>query len=470
MKIILSFFLLIFVILKITVLSGCANIIPPTGGDRDSLPPVLVTAYPANGSVEFKAKTITLTFDEYVELQSIQENLIVSPTPDLFPAVNSKLKTVTVKLPESLEPNTTYSYNFGKSIKDINEGNVLNGFNYVFSTGPVIDTLELSGKVLLAETGAPDSTLIVMLHRNGNDSAVIKENPRYITTLDSSGNFHFRNLAPGTYYVYALKDDLRSRRYQQESQIFGFANEPVIAQPNPLPIEIHAYVEKKATETKSSLTLNKNAGSRDTSKLKYTTSAGTGKQDLTKNLTLIFDRPLVNFDAALIQFSTDSTFFPEKNFSLEMDSLNKKITLKTSWKPGTRYNLIINENFAQDTLGRKLAKTDTIKINTLNQSDYGSLRLNFSNTDLSKNPVLFFYLGTLERDSYPITSNVFYQPLFLPGEYNIRVLFDDNKNGKWDPGEFFNARKQPEIFRRIQFKLDVRVNMDNEFDLVMPEK
>ncbi len=449
---------------------GCANIIPPTGGERDSLPPVLVTASPPNATKEFKARTITFTFDEYVELQTIQENLIVSPTPDRFPNVTSKLKTVTIKILDSLEPNTTYAYNFGKSIKDINEGNVLNGFNYIFSTGPLIDTMELTGKVLLAETGTADSTLIVMLHRNGEDSAVIKEKPRYITTLDSAGNFHFRNLAPGTYYAYALKDDSRSRRYQQESQLFGFTNDPVIVKPDPLPIEIHAFVEKKPADTKSTLTLNRNTGGRDTSRLRYTTSTGIGSHDLNKELILTFERPLLNFDSALLQFSSDTTFIPEKNFSLEMDSLNKIITLKTSWRPGTLYNLIIDKNFAEDSSGRKLAKTDTIKINTLNQSDYGSLRLNFSNTDLSKNPVLFFSLGALEFGSYPLTSNVFYQQLFLPGEYEIRILFDDNKNGKWDPGAFFNNRKQPEIFRRIQTKLSIKVNMDNEFDLVMPEK
>ena len=471
MKIILSFLLLIFVILKIVVLSGCANIIPPTGGDRDSLPPILVHADPANATKQFKAKSITFTFDEYVELQAVQENLIVSPIPELMPVVNSKLKTVTVKILDTLEPNTTYAYNFGKSIKDINEGNVLNGFNYVFSTGTVIDTMELTGKVLLAETGSPDSTLIVMLHRSGEDSAVIKEKPRYITTLDSSGNFRFRNLAAGTYYAYALKDDTRSRRYQQESQLFGFLNEPVQVQPDPLPIELHAYIEKKEDGTKIPLTLNRTTGNRsETKKLRYTNSLGNGKQDLTKDLAFTFEHPLKNYDSTLIQLSTDSTFIPEKNYTLELDSLKKKITLKTAWKPGTLYNLIINEKFAVDTLENKLAKSDTITINTLKLSDYGSLRINFTKADLSKNPVLFIHVGTTVISSFPLTSSVFYQQLFLPGDFDLKILFDDNKNGKWDPGQFFVNRKQPEIVRPVQKKLNIRVNMDNEFDIIMPDK
>ena len=450
---------------------GCANIIPPTGGDRDSLPPILVNANPANATKEFKAKTITFTFDEYVELQGVQENLIISPTPELLPIVSSKLKTITIKILDTLEPNTTYAYNFGKSIKDINEGNVLKGFNYIFSTGSVIDTMELTGKVLLAETGTVDSTLIVMLHRNGNDSAVIKENPRYVTTLDSNGNFRFRNLAAGTYYAYALKDDTRSRRYLSEGQLFGFSDEPVYVRPDPLPLELHAYIEKKDDGSKSSLTFNRNTGNRsEANKLRYTTNLGTGKLDITKDLIIKFEHPLKNLDTSKLLFSTDSTFIPEKNYTLEMDSLNKEITLKTTWKPGTLYNLVINQEFAEDTLGNKLSKTDTIRINTLKLSDYGSLRINFSNTDLSKNPVLYFQVGALVINSFPLTSSVFYQQLFQPGDYDLKILFDDNMNGKWDPGEFFEKRKQPEMVRTIPKKLNIRVNMDNEFDLEMPDR
>ena len=450
---------------------GCANIIPPTGGDRDSLPPVLIQANPPNGTKEFKAKSVTFTFDEYVELQGLQENLIVSPTLESFPVVNSKLKTVTLKMPDVLEPNTTYAYNFGKSIRDINEGNVLKNFTYIFSTGSIIDTLEFSGKVLLAETGGTDSTLIVMLHHNGEDSAVIKENPRYVTTLDSSGNFRFQHLAAGTYYAYALKDDTRSRRYLSEGQLFGFSDEPVYVSPDPIPLTLYAYIEKKDAGTSSSLSLNRGAVSRqDAGKLKYTTNMGIGLLDITKDLIISFEQPLRNFDSSLLLFSTDSTFIPNKNFTLELDSLHKKITLKTSWLPGTLYNLVINQDFAEDTLGNKLSKTDTLKINTRKLSDYGSLRINFSNTDLSKSPVLFFYLGSLQMGSFPLTSSVFYQPLFLPGDYDLRILFDDNKNGKWDPGEFFEKRKQPEIVRPIKTKLNIRVNMDNEFDLAMPDK
>jgi hypothetical protein len=197
---------------------------------------------------------------------------------------------------------------------------------------------------------------------------------------------------------------------------------------------------------------------------------GVGNQDINEDLIISFLHPLRNFDSSFLQLSTDSTFIPEKNCTIELDSLSKKISLKTTWTPGTLYNLIINEKFAEDTLGNKLAKSDTLRINTRTLSDYGSLRINFSNLDLEKNPVLIFYIGTLEMKSFRLTSNIFYQPLFLPGDYDIKVLFDDNKNGKWDPGEFFEKRKQPEIVRPIQEKLNIRASFDNEFDRIIPDK
>ena len=187
----LFFFLLVilFAIQQIIVLPGCANIIPPQGGPRDTIPPQLIKASPADSTRNFKGTRIIFSFDEFIDLQSIQENLLVSPLPKSNPFVESKLNTVSVRIKDSLESNTTYSLNFGNAIKDYNEGNVIKGFTYVFSTGPYIDSLELHGKVILAETGKTDSTLTVLLHSSADDSAVVNEKPRYITKLDGNGNF-----------------------------------------------------------------------------------------------------------------------------------------------------------------------------------------------------------------------------------------------------------------------------------------
>ena len=225
--------------------TGCANIIPPSGGPRDSLPPRLLKASPADSTINYSGNKILFSFDEYVELDNVQSNLLVSPIPNTQPAVDYRLNTVTVKLADALESNTTYTLNFGKAIKDYNEGNILKGFTYIFSTGQAIDSLRFSGKVLLAETGKTDSTLIVLLHKSSDDSAVVKNRPTYIARLDGNGNFVFSNMPPGIFYVYALQDQVGSRMYLDAKQLFAFADSAVLIQQQITPVTLYAYAEKQ---------------------------------------------------------------------------------------------------------------------------------------------------------------------------------------------------------------------------------
>src|SRR6186713_1119862 len=173
---------------------SCANIIPPTGGPIDSLPPVLIEANPKDSTLNFHSKRIVLTFDEYIDLKEVQNNLLFTPLFESVPVVEVKLKTVTVRIRDTLEPNTTYTFDFGNAVTDVNENNPFRHYTYVFSTGPYIDSLQLSGRVLLAENGKTDSTLTIVLHQEFNDSAVVKNRPRYAARVDSSGYFRFRNL------------------------------------------------------------------------------------------------------------------------------------------------------------------------------------------------------------------------------------------------------------------------------------
>src|SRR5437773_1032931 len=134
-----------FISINLITGTGCANMFPPEGGLRDSLPPELLKATPADSSKQFHADRITLTFDEFVQVQDIYKTLIISPIPKTQPNVDVKLRTVIVKFKDSLEPNTTYTLNFGNAIRDINEGNILKNFTYIFSTGPSFDSLMLCG-------------------------------------------------------------------------------------------------------------------------------------------------------------------------------------------------------------------------------------------------------------------------------------------------------------------------------------
>ena len=120
-------------------------------------------------------------------------------------------------------------------------------FTYVFSTGNYIDSLELAGKVVLAETGKVDTTLVVLLHTSSDDSAVVNERPRYLAKVDGKGNFVFKNLPPKTFYLYALKDEGGTHRYFNDKQLFAFADRPVTAQLKTEPVTLYAYASKPAT-------------------------------------------------------------------------------------------------------------------------------------------------------------------------------------------------------------------------------
>jgi hypothetical protein len=381
------------------------------------------------------------------------------------------LKTITVKFKDSLEPNTTYTLNFGNAIKDYNEGNILRNFTYVFSTGNIFDSLTLDGNVILAETGKIDTTLMVMLHKNPEDSAVVNEKPRYVTRLDASGHFHFRNLPAGVFHLYALKNE-SNYRYSDKS-LFAFADKPInTSEANP-GIVLYAYSEKpSATSPFANLNIPAagRGGPRTTDKrLKFQTNSSNNQLDLLNDLILTFEQPLKNLDSTKIFFSRDSAFNPISSRQITLDTSRKKLMVHTDWKENTLYHLVLEKDFAEDSSGRKLLKNDTLTFKTKKLSEYGSMRIRFKNLDLSTNPVLLFIQNEniVRSELLPSADASF--PLFLPGDYELRILYDRNKNGKWDPGEFFGKHLQPEIVIPVTSKsrITVKGNWQNEFDIAL---
>jgi hypothetical protein len=179
----------------VSVPTGCANMIPPSGGPRDTIPPVLLKATPSDSTVNFKGDRIVLTFDEYLDdPKDPRNNIIFTPAFDVDPEVTTKGKALTVRFRDTmLAPNTTYVINFGNAIVDLTEANAAKNFVYTFSTGPYLDSLEISGKILLAENGGVDTTLNVALYKDLRDSAIVSKNPQYVVRLDHNGNFRFHN-------------------------------------------------------------------------------------------------------------------------------------------------------------------------------------------------------------------------------------------------------------------------------------
>lgn len=440
---------------------GCANIIPPEGGPRDSLPPVLVEANPKDSTRNFSSNRIVLTFDEYIDLQEVQNNLLFTPTFETNPVVEAKLRTITIRLKDSLEPNTTYTFNFGNAVRDINESNILHDFAYTFSTGPYIDSLMLRGHVVLAETGKIDTTLTVVLHNTLDDSAVVKARPRYVARVNGNGDFTFRNLPADTFAIYVLGDAGITRRYTSKSQLFAFANQPITT-PDTGQVTLYAYREEPQLPTNTPAATQPEKGEK---RLLYTTNLASNEQDLLENLIFTFDRPLRFFDSTQFALTTDSTFTPVTAYTTTLDTTKKVLTLQTAWQPGLAYNLILNKAFAEDTLGRRLLKNDTLSFNTRSQEDYGAVNIRLRNIDTALNPVLQFIQNDAVVFSASVRSGFFRQAAFLPGDYELRLLYDRNNNGKWDPGQFGSTKRQPETVRPIERKITVKAALDNDLEI-----
>ncbi|MCW3086758.1 MAG: hypothetical protein JWQ78_144 [Sediminibacterium sp.] len=454
-------FILFILAARVIVFSSCANILPPGGGPRDSLPPRLVVALPRDSALNVSPKNITLTFDEYVQsLQNVQENLIVSPTLKYMPVIDSKLRNVTIKIKDTLDPNTTYSFSFGDAIRDVNEGNVAKGLTYVFSTGNTIDYNTYGGKVISAESGKIDSTLIVVLHRNLDDSAVVKEQPRYYARVNGQGRFLFHNLPAGTFAVYVVEP--LTKKYDDSTRSFAFrASGPVTISANTKPDTLFAYQQSKRSEKIIAPQLKLAATNKDDKRLRYTTDLEIGQQDILGNLNLQFNRRLTAFDTSKIVLY-DTNYVRINGYSLSLDSTQTKFTLTNRWKEATPFRLLIAKDAVSDSAGTTLAKADTIRFVTKKEADYGSIRLRFTNLDLSKHPVLQFVQSEKVIESFPLTQAELIRKLYRPGSYELRILYDSNQNGRWDPGHFFGLHRQPEIVQLIPRQLVIRSNWDNE--------
>lgn len=445
-------------------LYSCANIIPPGGGDRDSLPPKLVMALPKDSSVNVSPKKIELYFDEFVALDNWYSNLIISPALKYSPNVNARLRNVTVTIKDTLEPNTTYLLDFGNAIKDVNEGNVAKNFRYAFSTGSKLDENTYAGKVILAETGKTDSNMYVMLYKDLSDSAVYKTGPRYYTRMNSRGEFSFHNLPEARFAVYVIDNHSPSKTYIDSSMLFAFRNTPVDISAGTKPDTLYAYqaYKKKTEQTASPVRLPGNAA--NDKRLRYTTTLENGFQSILDSLGLVFQKKLTVFDSSKMVLY-DTSYRKIEDYSLFLDSTQTKLSLIYPWKQGTPYRLVIAKDAVADSLGASLAKADTLRFTTRKESDYGSIRLRFPNIDLSRNPVVQLLKNDILVESFPLTANEISRKLYTPGTYDIQILYDTNRNGKWDPGQFLPNKRQPEIVEHIPKQLAVRANWDNDVTL-----
>ena len=214
--------------------AACARVGSPTGGEQDKTPPKVVKTIPPNESVNFTGNRIRIYFDEFVTLRNIRKQLIISPPlayfPEITPSGNAS-KYINIKILDTLRPNTTYTFNFGKSIQDNNEGNPLSFYTYTFSTGNTIDSLTLKGSIKDALRPKAENFVNVMLYEMGekySDSVVYKQRPIYVVnTLDSLTTFELSHLKAGKYMLVGMKDKDNNYLFDPKTDKIGFHPTPI---------------------------------------------------------------------------------------------------------------------------------------------------------------------------------------------------------------------------------------------------
>jgi uncharacterized protein (DUF2141 family) len=226
-------FRFIFFSISIVILINCARTARPVGGPKDENPPLFVTANPPYETINFNEKEIKIEFNEFVKLKNLNKQLVISPplkNPLLVSPQGSASKFLTLKILDTLKENNTYIINFGNAIEDNNEGNSLENFKYVFSTGAYIDSLSTSGIIkdaYLSERPKNTNVLLYKIDSSFNDSIIYKKKPNYVTSTLDSSSFNFTNLREGKYLMIALKEVANDYLFNSRDDKIGFSTDTI---------------------------------------------------------------------------------------------------------------------------------------------------------------------------------------------------------------------------------------------------
>ena len=259
------FFRIFFHFALLFLIMSCARRSSPTGGLKDSIPPELLRAYPKMNSTLFDKDEIELVFDEYIKIKDLGRQLIISPPIEksyykIKPPESVVSKKIEIELLDSLDENTTYTFNFGNSIADNNEDNLLPFFYYAFSTGPVLDSLQIRGKINDALEKDTESFISVYLYPADStfkDSSIFLKKPFYVTSTLDSIIYNFKNIREGEYEIIAIKDEAGNYLFDQNIDKIGFIDKP-IKLPNDSIIDLTIFKENENFSWGRPFFVNKN--------------------------------------------------------------------------------------------------------------------------------------------------------------------------------------------------------------------
>jgi len=523
----LSKYAYIFFILVI----GCAQIRSPTGGEKDTAPPQIIEMKPANFSTNFNENRIVITFGEYVKLNGIYEQLLVSPPLKQRPEISLKGKSLVIDLKEILQENTTYTFNLGEGIIDNNEGNILDSSKFVFSTGSVLDSLVLIGEVIDAYTNKGLETS-VLLHPISNDSSIMLNNPSYYTKSDDNGKFRFENLREGSYQIFALEDLDRNYKWSENEKL-AFLNNNVEVYAEDSVKHILNLFSKEADELlllrsdakntgRLEMVFNKELDSlnfesigfnysnvyineerkdsiivffeglipdrncalrvlngkhlvdtvslfsfENNKKIEYPELSLIQGQTIEHNpnnpLFLETNNPIKSIDESKIALRIDTTIQEVKK---ELQSYNQ-IRMNADWIQSNKGSIALYPGAIQDIYGQT-NDTLILRLKILNESDFGEFNITVS-PPAKGNYILEVYSDKSVLKKEIIDSlSTFNWTWFETGEINLRLIEDQNQNGKWDSGDYF-LKRQPERVWIYKEKIQIRPNWSFDQEWIIKE-
>ncbi|MCK0130928.1 Ig-like domain-containing protein [Flavobacteriaceae bacterium F08102] len=494
---------------SLLLLIECAKKGRPTGGPKDEDAPIMVMAKPPHYTVNFSKSEIKIYFDEFIKLDKVTEQLIVSPPLKYQPIIKpigTASKFISIKLLDTLKPNTTYSFNFGESVVDNNEKNVLHNFKYVFSTGPIIDSLKIKGTVSDGYEKITEPYTTIMLYEVNetySDSIIYKQKPLYAgSTLDSTV-WEISNIKAGKYALVALKDRYKNYMYEPRVDKIGFYKEfidipgdtvfnlTLFKEEGPFrirrPFEVskgHAQIGYEGDPKELVIdVLNKSPnfkavydkeegkdslnywykGIRDSIVFKFQQgnfvdtvklSLRTKKVDtlavFSRNGNVLHPSDTLIFHSSIPISKVDSTklLIRDKDsvlvdFSVELNK--RRIAVNFNRKESNAYHIMALPGTFTDFFG---AVNDTINLmyTTKEKRDYGQLEVTISGKDSI--PLIVQLLNSKEvvvRTAYANESRRVDFLDVLPDTYSLRVIMDENNNKRWDTGSYLGKRNPEKV-------------------------
>lgn len=475
----LSALRIITLFVVIGTILGCANIVPPEGGKKDTRPPKLLSVNPPDSLLNTRISKIELHYNEFIELNNPAVEVQVSPLLPFPPAVTAVGKRVTIKIPDSLyQENTTYRITTGSAIKDLHEGNIAKVYTYSFSTGSYFDSLELRGVIYDAATGLLDTNAFVVLYpAHKSDSVVVKEKPMYVVKAGSDGNFAFKGLPKRNFRVYALHDANNNLIYDGKGEMIAFIDSIITPVDSAIvPVVLKSFKEViidtlPANIVKTRINTLKDKKNKDAVQMPLaykvevdTTSVTRRSFDITRPLVIVFEHKTDTINKQRIYLSYDSAGISvESPFTIAKDTSKPFTYLITSqWKEDSVYTLRLQKGFAKDSSGNETL-SGKYSFRTKNDDDYAKLAIHLLPKYKDRKYILMVCAETDTVYNKPVTDTVVNLKKLKPGGYKMRIIIDENKNGKWDTGDLFEKRQPEEVIPYLE-PIQLKAGWDSIID------